>query len=223
MNSHVDSRKTPTRKVWLIEDNTSYRESIALIIDQTEDYSCLQQFSCWEKAIKKIENLDSLLPDIILSDIGLPGMSGIEGVMLAHKEKPDIPIIMLTVHDEDDNVFDAICAGAVGYLLKSATEEEIIEAIEQALKGGSPMNASIARKVLDMFAGMNTPTQKYDLTDREKEILKFVTNGHTKKAIGIELNISFHTVDSHIRHIYEKLEVNCRSDAVAKAIRERLV
>lgn len=223
MTSHSVSRITPPQKVWLIEDNTSYRDSIALIIDQSEDYYCLRQFSVWEKAIKQLENPKSALPDIILSDIGLPGMSGIEGVILARKEKPDIPVIMLTVHDEDDKVFDAICAGAVGYLLKSATEEEIIEAMEQALNGGSPMNASIARKVLDMFAGMNSPAKHYDLTDREKEILKFVTNGHTKKAIGLELNISFHTVDSHVRHIYEKLEVNCRSDAVAKAIRERLV
>ena len=170
-----------------------------------------------------LEDPEELLPDIILSDIGLPGMNGIEGVARAGKVAQDIPVIMLTVHDEDDKVFDAICAGAVGYLLKSATEVEIIGAMKQALAGGSPMNAGIARKVLDRFARMTSPKKKYYLTDREKEILEFITEGHTKKAISIELNISFHTVDTHIRNIYKKLEVNCRSDAVAKAIRERLI
>lgn len=223
VNNHSDSHNKPLRNVWLVEDNTSYRESIGLIIDQAEGFICLQQFSAWEKAGKKLEENTGSPPDIILSDIGLPGMSGIEGAALARKKAPGTPVIMLTVHDEDEKVFDAICAGAVGYLLKSATELEIIEAMEQALKGGSPMNAGIARKVLQMFARLNTPAKQYDLTDREKEILILITEGHTKKAISLELNISFHTVDSHIRHIYEKLEVNCRSDAVAKAIRERLI
>lgn len=223
MNTPSDSHSKPLRTVWLVEDNASYRESIGLIIDQAEGFVCTKQFSSWEKAEQHLKNPDGLRPDIILSDIGLPGMSGIEGVALVREKEPDIPVIMLTVHDEDDKVFDAICAGAVGYLLKSATEVEIIEAMEQALGGGSPMNAGIARKVLDRFAALTTPKKEYDLTEREKEILVYVTKGHTKKAISLELNISFHTVDTHIRHIYKKLEVNCRSDAVAKAIRERLI
>jgi len=219
----LDTGTNQQKSVWLVEDNTSYRESIDLIVNQSESFTCKAQFSSWEKAIKMLEDPEELLPDIILSDIGLPGMNGIEGVARAGKVAQDIPVIMLTVHDEDDKVFDAICAGAVGYLLKSATEVEIIGAMKQALAGGSPMNAGIARKVLDRFARMTSPKKKYYLTDREKEILEFITEGHTKKAISIELNISFHTVDTHIRNIYKKLEVNCRSDAVAKAIRERLI
>lgn len=223
VNSHSDSNIKPLRKVWLVEDNASYRESIGLIIDQSERFICTEQFSAWEKPGKKLQKTTGSPPHIILSDIGLPGMSGIEGAALVREKAPGIPVIMLTVHDEDEKVFDAICAGAVGYLLKSATELEIIEAMEQALNGGSPMNAGIARKVLDMFTRLNTPAKQYDLTAREKEILILITDGHTKKAISLKLNISFHTVDTHIRHIYEKLEVNCRSDAVAKAIRERLI
>ncbi len=208
-------------RVWIIEDNTAYRETIAMVIDETPDFQCTRQFNNWEKPAKLLS--ETTRPDIILSDIGLPGMSGIEGAAIAHKKSPDIPVIMLTVHDEDGNIFDAICAGASGYLLKSATETEIIEAIEQALKGGSPMNTQIARKILTMFAGMNTAEKRYNLTDRELEILNFIIDGATKKAIALELGISFHTVDSHVRHIYKKLQVNCRSDAVAKAIREKLV
>jgi len=219
----LDTNINQHKSVWLVEDNTSYRESIGLIVNQSESFICNAQFPSWEKAIKMLEDPEELLPDIILSDIGLPGMNGIEGVARAGKVAQDIPVIMLTVHDEDEKVFDAICAGAVGYLLKSATEVEIIDAMEQTLAGGSPMNAGIARKVLGRFATMNSPKKKYYLTDREKEILEFITEGHTKKAISIELNISFHTVDTHIRNIYKKLEVNCRSDAVAKAIRERLI
>lgn len=208
-------------RVWLIEDNRSYRESIALIIDQTSDFCCTRQFVDWEKAAKALSEYSP--PDIILSDIGLPGMSGIQGAALAHSKVPNVPVIMLTVHDEDNNIFNAICAGACGYLLKSATEIEIIEALEQAINGGSPIDARIARKVLAMFAQMNTTNKKYDLTNREREVLGYIVDGSTKKAIAIELDLSFHTVDSHIRHIYEKLHVNCRSDAVAKAIREKLI
>lgn len=208
-------------RVWLIEDNRSYRESIALIIDQTSDFSCARQFVDWEKAATALGEFSP--PDIILSDIGLPGMSGIQGAALAHEQVPDVPVIMLTVHDEDDNIFNAICAGACGYLLKSATETEIIGALKQALKGGSPIDARIARKVLAMFARMNTADKQYDLTVREEEVLGYIINGSTKKAIALELDLSFHTVDTHIRHIYKKLHVNCRSDAVAKAIREKLI
>jgi DNA-binding NarL/FixJ family response regulator len=219
--SDSSKNKIGNNRVWIIEDNTSYRETIALVINQSSDFRCTKQFNDWEKASELLS--ETVQPDIILSDIGLPGMSGIEGAALAHKKTPDVPIIMLTVHDEDDKIFDAICAGASVYLLKSATATEIIEALQQALKGGSPMNTHIARKILEMFAQMNTTEEHYNLTDREIEILRLIIDGITKKAIALELDISFHTVDSHVRHIYKKLQVTCRSDAVAKAIREKLV
>jgi DNA-binding NarL/FixJ family response regulator len=219
--SNTSNNKVENYRIWIIEDNTTYRETIALVIDETPGFQCTKQFNDWEKPAKLLSEITR--PDIILSDIGLLGMSGIEGAALAHKKTPDVPVIMLTVHDEDDHIFDAICAGASGYLLKSATETEIIDGLKQALQGGSPMNIHIARKVLTMFAGMNTTEKHYNLTERELEILNFIIGGTTKKAIALELNISFHTVDSHVRHIYKKLQVNCRSDAVAKAIREKLV
>jgi len=207
--------------VWLVEDNQSYRESICLMINDLDAFYCGQQFSNWEDALKMLKN--GSCSDIILSDIGLPGIDGITGVTKMRSVNPDVPVIMLTVFDDDDKVFEAICAGANGYLLKTATEEEIARALRQALNGGAPLNAQIAGKILSMFSGLKSKRKTYDLTRREKQILGLVTKGRTKKAIAIELNISYHTVDTHIRHIYKKLQVNCRSEAVAKAIRERLI
>jgi len=194
-----------------------------MMINALENFSCTKEFSNWEDALNLLQN--GAIPDLILSDIGLPGTDGITGVAKMRDLAPDIPVIMLTVFDEDDKVFEAICAGANGYLLKTASNEEIVQSLRQALRGGSPLNAQIAGKILSMFSNLKKGKQTYDLTAREKEILGLVAMGHTKKAIGLELDISYHTVDTHVRHIYKKLQlqVNCRSEAVAKAIRERLI
>jgi len=171
-----------------------------MMINALENFSCTKEFSNWEDALNLLQNGE--IPDLILSDIGLPGTDGITGVAKMRDLAPDIPVIMLTVFDED---------------------EEIVQSLRQALRGGSPLNAQIAGKILSMFSNLKKGKQTYDLTAREKEILGLVAMGHTKKAIGLELDISYHTVDTHVRHIYKKLQVNCKSEAVAKAIRERLI
>ncbi|NGP90111.1 response regulator [Fodinibius halophilus] len=212
------SEKIP---VWIVEDNSSYRKSIALVIDTMEGFCCPRDFSTAEQMLRALNRHP--IPSVLISDIGLPGINGIEAVKKVKEQHPDIQIIMLTVHNEDNKIFNAICAGASGYLLKSATEKEILTGIQQVMEGGSPMNTHIARKVLRRFSQISPPSQEYDLTPREKEILQYVIDGFTKKAIALDLDISFHTVDSHMRNIYEKLQVHSRSDAVAKAVKEGII
>ena len=162
-------------------------------------------------------------PSIILLDIGLPGMSGLEGIQKFKQFSPSIQIIIITVHEDTDSIFQAICAGAAGYLLKDSPAEKIIEAIHDVQNGGSPINAQIARKVLTAFAAYNSPSHDYDLTNREREILLQLINGLTKKEIGTKLSLSHHTIDTHIRKIYERLHVNKRSSAVAKALMQKIL
>lgn len=207
--------------IWLIEDNTLYRETISDLIDELEGVNCSRRFTTCEQALEDLEVADH--PDLIFCDIGLPGMSGIEGMVQFNQKIPNVPIIILTVYDGDAQVFDAICAGATGYLLKSSSNREIQDAIFEALSGGSPINPKIAHKILKMFTKFTPPKNTYNLSDREKSILEMVTYGKTFEAIGLELHISYHTVDYHIRNIYKKLQVHSRTEAVSKALKENLI
>ncbi len=150
-------------------------------------------------------------------------MSGIDAVRAIRARAPALPIIMLTVHQSNDMIFEAICAGASGYLLKSAPADELFHALEQVLAGGAPIDAQIARRVLQMFAGMAAPRADYGLSDREREILTLLVEGHTNQQIAERLILSPHTIDSHMRNVYAKLHVNTRSGAVAKALKEHLL
>jgi DNA-binding NarL/FixJ family response regulator len=208
-------------EIWIVEDNVFYRTIIKEYIDKTTDLRCSQFFSSCEEALHNMESNPS--PDILLLDIGLPGMSGLTGIEKFKQQSPSLQIIILTVHEDSDIVFQAICAGAVGYLLKETPEEKIIEAIYEVLQGGSPMNTQIARKVLTAFTALNPTTSDYGLTNREQEILGQMIKGSTKKEIGDSLFLSHHTIDYHIRNIYTKLQVNNRSEAVAKALKERIL
>jgi len=207
--------------LWVIEDNDTYRNAIAELVDSTEGMRCTHAFQSCEKALKTLE--DEFAPEIILMDIGLPGMSGIEGLGRIKAISPSTELIMLTVFDDEKKIFEAICAGASGYLLKSAQPHEIIEAVHQVLVGGAPMDARIARKVLDMFSRLSLPTEEYGLTGREKEILRLIVDGLTAKGIAEKLFLSFRTIDTHVKNIYTKLHVHSRSGAVAKTFRERLL
>lgn len=207
--------------VWIIEDDDLYRESIYSLVSQTEGMRCERAFRSCEEALKILEK--EYAPELVLMDIGLPGMSGIEGVKRIKAISPATDILMLTIHEEDEKVFNAICAGANGYLLKSSTSEEIIQAIKGVLGGGAPMNAQIARKVLDMFASIAAPKSDYGLTDREKEILGLMTDGLTKKVIADKLFVSYFTIDTHLKNIYAKLHVHSGRGAVAKVLKEHLL
>lgn len=150
-------------------------------------------------------------------------MSGIELIPELKKLSPTSKIIIITIHDDDENVFRAICSGAAGYLLKDLSSDKIIESISEVLNGGAPMNSHIAKKVLNMFRDQNIKSEDYDLSEREKDILSLLVEGMSKKQIGEKIFLSHHTVDSHIRNIYTKLEVHSRSSAISKAIKEKLI
>lgn len=212
----------PKITVWLIEDHTQYRQMIAWQINQISDLRCTREFSTCEEALAALKR--EPVPQVILSDLGLPGMNGIEGIRAIKALSPATNIVMLTVHDDHHKVFGAICAGASGYLLKHASEETITSAIHEVLNGGAPMNPRVARLVLERFARQNAaPSAQYGLSMREKQILELMVQGLIKKEIADVLGISFHTVNNQLRNIYDKLQVHTRSGAVAKVLTERLL
>ena len=209
-------------KVLIIEDNDLFRKSLANVINKSRKMKCAGSYISAEDALKDIEQKE-LKPEVVLMDIGLPGITGVECISYIKDLSHETKIIMLTIHDDDDNIFKAVCSGAAGYLLKDMPPDKIIESIEDVLSGGAPMNSNIAKKVLDLFKNMTAPVASYDLTDRENEILKLLVDGLRKKQIAEKIFLSYHTVDVHIRHIYEKLEVHTLSGAVAKALKEHLL
>jgi DNA-binding NarL/FixJ family response regulator len=219
------SRDQPHTIVWLVEDNRLFRRGLAMLIDKAEGMSCPVAVETCEEAIDGLDR-GHAPPDIVLMDIGLPGMSGIEGTALLRARAPAARILMLTVQEENESVFRAICAGASGYLLKPTPAEQIIQAIREVREGAAPINGYIARKMLDMFSHYATIPSRdaaYRLTAREKEILSLLIDGFTMQQIADHLTVSYHTIDTHLRNIYDKLHVHSRSAAVAKALREKLL
>lgn len=207
--------------IWLVEDNVQYRKSLAGLISSTEGMICPQTFGTCEDAINVL--LKESPPEVILLDIGLPGMSGIKGIEKFKEISPSTLIVILTVYDDSDKVFDALCAGASGYLLKDSPPEKIIDSIKEVLAGGAPMNMKIAHKVLELFAQFKKKKTDYGLTDREKEILQHTVAGLTKQQIADKLFLSFHTVNTHLKNIYTKLHVNTLSGAVSKVYKENIL
>lgn len=208
--------------VWLVEDNSTFRKTVAQVIAGIDGLECTGSFASCEDALRCLEA--QLAPDVVLLDVGLPGMNGIEGIAAIKAIAPETHALILTVMDDEAKVFQAICAGASGYLLKTSPVEEITAGIRDVMKGGAPMNGRIARMVLAMFSRLAPqPPGDYGLTERERDILHLMVEGLIKKEIADRLDISFHTVDTHLRNIYEKLHVNTQTGAVAKAVREGLV
>lgn len=208
--------------VLIFEDNPHYREGMMAVIDVTPPFKVAAAFPDCEKLLDRIA---AAKPDIILMDIGMPGLSGIEAVVLIRKHYPDIPILMQTVFEEEDKIFAAICAGASGYLLKNAGPVKLLEAMKEVLEGGAAFTPVIAKKVMNMFQQQSAQSSSefIELSKREKEILQCLVNGMSYKMIADHCDISIETVHSHIKKIYEKLHVHSMSEAVAKAIRNHLV
>jgi DNA-binding NarL/FixJ family response regulator len=209
--------------VVIVEDNSTIREGLEILINGTENYRCTSSFDQCESMLKEIESLNA---DVILMDIDLPGMNGIEGIKQLKKISKDYIILVLTVYDENEYIFEALCAGASGYLIKKTPPAKLLEAINDAFEGGAPMTSNIARKVVDFF--QNNKVEKktgidVQLTPREKEVLGGLVEGNSYKAIADTLNISVETVRFHFRNIYKKLHVHSQSEAVAKAIKHGLV
>ena len=220
VNANTETGATPLRVV-LIEDVREVRESLAALVSGTAGYRCVGSYGMMETALARIQNDQ---PDIILTDLGLPGMSGVEGIEKLRKIFPHTPILALTIFDNDDQIFNALCNGANGYLLKNTPPARLLDALQEAVDGGSPMSPQVAARVVRLFREFRPPEQaNYHLTPQETELLKLLIEGHHKKTAAQQLGISFHTVSFHLSNIYEKLQVHSKTEAVAKALRERLV
>ncbi|MCX6152151.1 MAG: response regulator transcription factor [Ignavibacteriales bacterium] len=206
-------------KIVIIEDHNEFRESIAYMLQSTEGFKCIGKYASVEEALDLMQE-----PDVVLLDINLPGISGIEGIEKIKAIFPKTNIIMLTVFDDNKNIFHSILSGADGYILKKTPPLRILQAIEDAAAGGSPMTASIAKQVLNLFK-YHIPKNNgsINLTEREREILSLIVVGLSNDEISTKLFISQQTVRNHIRHIYEKLHVHSKSQAVAKAIKEGII
>src|SRR3989442_4508379 len=208
-------------RVTIVEDTREVREGLAALINGTRGFSCLNSYYSMEAALA---GLSRQQPDVILTDIGLPGMSGIDGIEILRERYPQIPILALTVYDNDDNIFNALCAGAAGYLLKNTPPARLLESISEVIDGGAPMSPEVARRVIRLFREFRPPeTAAYSLTPQETELLKLLIEGHHKKTAAREMGISTNTVSFHLKNIYAKLQVHSKTEAVAKALRERLV
>ena len=208
-------------RVVIIEDLLEVREGLAVLINGTSGFECAGRFRTMEDALAGI---DASRPDVILTDIGLPGMNGIEGTRILSARYPDVPILALSVYGDDENVFDAICAGASGYLLKNTPPARLLDALTEVVAGGAPMSPEIARRVVTLFREFRPPERaSYRLTPQETELLKLMVDGHHYKTAAREMGISTNTVSFHLKHIYQKLQVHSKSEAVAKALRERLI
>jgi DNA-binding NarL/FixJ family response regulator len=210
-----------TIKVAIIEDHHKFRECLEFLLNNTPGYHCVGSFRSMEEALEKIQ---FNLPDVALVDIGLPGMSGVEGVRILKERYPSLLMLMNTVYDNDERIFQALCAGASGYLLKKTPPARLLESLNEAMDGGAPMSPEVARRVLGLFRKVRPPGQgDYQLTPHELRLLKLLVEGHSYKTAAVKLGVSVKTVSFHLQKIYEKLQVHSKSEAVAKAFRDGLV
>jgi DNA-binding NarL/FixJ family response regulator len=217
----IDLPDMQTANILIYDDNEALRISMEALISDHEDLNLL---AAKPSAKRVVEDMREFEPDVILMDIDMPEINGVEAVKLIRKVNEHIPVIMLTVFDDNENIFNAICAGASGYILKRYASEEIPSAIRDVMSGGAPMTGSVARKVLQMVpVAKNEERENYDLSKRETELLQLLVNGFSYKMIGFEMNISIDTVRSHIKKIYDKLHVHSATEAVSLAIKKRIV
>ncbi|PWT92887.1 MAG: DNA-binding response regulator [Blastocatellia bacterium] len=207
--------------VTLIEDERDVREGLTVLINGSPGFRCVGAFRTMEDALQSIGDR---LPDVVLTDIGLPGMSGIDGTRVLKERYPNLPVVALTVYDDAEDVFAALCAGASGYLLKNTTPVRLLESLKEVASGGAPMSPTVAHRVIKLFREFRPPeTATHDLTGQETELLKLIVDGHTYKTAAVKLDITVRTVSFHLHNVYQKLQVHSKSEAVAKALREHLV
>ncbi len=207
----------PTITVSIVEDNEQLRGTLARVLNRSEGFRCLSQYGDAESAL---QGLPKDRPQVVLMDINLPGMNGVECVRQLKQAAPELQIMMLTVYEDTENIFNALAAGASGYLLKRTKSAELLDAIKEVQRGGSPMTTHIARKVVLSFQKAGPATQPTeDLSQREREVLDCLSQGFLYKEIAEKLGISYETVHTYIRRIYEKLQVRTRTEAVTKFLR----
>jgi DNA-binding NarL/FixJ family response regulator len=216
-----NSETQKTIKVAIIEDRREIREGLGMLISYTDGFECVGKYGSMEEAFSRIKHN---LPDVVLSDIGLPGMDGIEGIRILKENYPQLVILMLSVYEDDERIFDALCAGAVGYLLKKTPPTKLLESLREAMAGGAPMSPEVARRVITLFRQVRPPEKvDYDLSPHEVRLLKLLVEGHSYKTAALELKVTVNTISFHLKNIYEKLQVHSKSEAVAKALQHRLI
>lgn len=208
-------------RVVIIEDMREVRNGLTMLVNGTPGFRCTGSYRSMKEVLARIGDEP---PDVILTDIGLPGISGIEGTRLLRERLPTVPILALTIYDNDEKVFAALCAGASGYLLKNTPPAKLLESLNEAVSGGAPMSPEVARRVVKLFREFQPPDQAdYRLTPQETELLRLVVDGHHYKTAAQALGVTVSTVSFHLKNIYSKLQVHSKSEAVAKALRERLI
>lgn len=209
-----------SHRIIIFDDNEERLNSVKMLLDLSENFECAGTFKNGNDVLSDIR---SSKPDLVLMDIDMPGHSGIEATTIIRKEYPDLPVIIQTIFEENEKIFDCLRAGANGYLLKKTGPEKFLESLREALNGGAPMTGTIAAKVLHYFSQEEANKNKYNLTQRERQILSLLVKGYSYKLIAGECAIAYNTVNNHIRSIYDKLYVNSATEAVSLAIKERLV
>lgn len=208
-------------KILIYEDNPQLREGLTMLINGSDGFDVLASYPNCNNVEQEVQ---AFKPDVVLMDIDMPGVNGIEGLKKIRETDTDVKILMLTVFDDNKNIFQAISHGANGYILKKTPPARLLEYIAEAQTGGAPMTASVATQVLKMFSSMNNEKgEDYNLSEREKHVLQLLVDGYSYKMIASEMFISIDTVRSHIKKIYEKLHVNSKSEAVAKAFKDKIV
>ena len=207
-------------KVAIVEDQRKFRDAVTTLIDGTEGFRCSGSYRSMEEALDKIAHD---LPDVVLMDIGLPGMNGIEGTRRLKERFPQMVLLAHTVYEDDERIFDALCAGASGYLLKKTPPARLLEGLQEAAKGGAPMTPEVASRVVKMFREHRPPDRSYELSPHELRLLKLLMEGHNYKTAATNLGVTTHTISFHLQKIYEKLHVHSKTEAVAKALQDRLL
>lgn len=208
-------------RVAIVEDMPDIRDGLAVLIGGTAGFACAGTFRSMEDALA---GLDASAPDLMLVDIGLPGMSGLDGIRLLKERRPEIVLVVLTVYDDDKRIFDALCAGASGYLLKKTPPAKLLESLSEAYRGGGPMSPEVAGRVIELFRRVRPPeTAECRLTPHELRLLRLLVDGHQYKTAAAQLNVSLSTIRFHMQQIYRKLQVHSKSEAVSRAFRSGLI
>jgi DNA-binding NarL/FixJ family response regulator len=217
----MEDKRARTIRVVIIEDQRRIREGLEALIGGTEGYACTGAFRSMEEALARPW---SDIPDVALVDIGLPGISGIEGIrVLREKYASTVPVV-LTVYEDDERIFEALCAGACGYLLKKTTPARLLEYLKDVISGGSAISPEVARRVIDLFRSIRPPEKAdYNLTPHEMRLLQLLMEGHNYKTAAAAMGVSFNTIAFHMKNVYQKLHVHSKSEAVAKALRNKLI
>jgi DNA-binding NarL/FixJ family response regulator len=211
-------------RVGVVEDDPGLRESLRLLIGGTRGFQCAETWGSAEDALRRLRHEPSAAPDVVLMDIHLPGLPGSEAVRLVRDEFPGVAVLMLSVYEGEDQIFESLCNGASGYLLKKTPPAKLLDAIRDVKDGGSPMSPEIARKVIQLFRDVGPPRRpEHDLTPQEVRLLKLLADGASYQSAANGLDISINTVRNYVRSIYEKLHVNSKSAAVSRALKRRII